>query len=138
MVLGSLYEGEVDLTSSNVISIVATAKLISLQELVKHCTKLMIERIDQKTVIAYYNASMTYGLEEVKKTTEQWLHLNLVFLTEFKQDFSILQNISAELMKQLTSSPNIFIWSDELCLYRMLRKWWVTKIGLWVSSIIFF
>lgn len=123
MALGSLYEGEVNLTSSKVVSIVASAKLLALQELVDQCTKMMIETIDETTVINYLKASLLYDLGDVKRTTEQWLHLNIVYASEIKQDFSFLQDISAEHMKAILSSPNLFIWSDEFCLYKMLRKW---------------
>lgn len=119
MVFGSMYSGNVILTSENVISILAIASLFLMQGLIDKCARTMIATIGKNNVISYYNASTAYGLPEVKRNTMQWLELNLVI----KSEDSLLRNISPELMKDVVSSQNLLVYNYEYSVYSMLRKW---------------
>lgn len=125
-VFGSLYSGNVILTPDNVISILGTAALFQMQELIDQCNEAMLQTIEQNTVIPYYNASETYGLLNLKKNALQWLELNLI-LSSAKEDYTFLRNISPELMRDLVSSPNLVIYGTDTFTYIMLRRWYCTK-----------
>lgn len=118
-----MYGGNVSLTSDNVVSILATASLFQIEELIDRCSKTMIHSIDDKNVISYLKASTTYGLTDVKANTIQWLELNLVSIA-VKGDYSFMQDISVELMKDLVSSQTFFVFKNECSIYQMLRKWY--------------
>lgn len=48
MVFGSLYEAEVALNPLEVVSILATATMFQLDDLIEQCTELMLETINPK------------------------------------------------------------------------------------------
>lgn len=117
-----MYGGSVVLTSDNVISILATASLFLMQELIDQCAAKMIETIDKENVILYHDASETYGLSNVKSNALQWLELNLLICLKEENWEIFLKAISLELMTCLMSSHN-FINGRLYSVYYMLRKW---------------
>ena len=128
VVLGSFYLDEVSLEPKDVIPILATATLFQLQGLIDQCTEIMAETTNIKTVIPYYNAASAYGVPKVKKTCKRWLEVNLMGHCWLHNSF--LKEISAELMSELVSSPNLVATQTEFCIYMMLRNWLVFFSGL--------
>lgn len=123
LALGSLYKGIFNLTAENVVSTLATASLFQLQLLADACIKFMKETIEKDTVADYCNASITYAVPEIKAAAVGWLELNIVYCSECR-DFMFLKNISAELMYNLISSPNLIVNGSEFYIYKTLRKWY--------------
>lgn len=118
-----MYGGDVVLTPDNVISILATASLFLMQELIDKCAKTMMGTIDKHNAISYCNASETYGLPSVRKKVTHWLELNLIICSG-EDDFSFLQNISVELMKDLITRQNLVLDGSDFDLYTLLRRWY--------------
>lgn len=125
VVLGSFYQDEVNLEPKEVISILATAALFQLEELIDECASVMIETMNSETVVSYYNAAVSYGLPEVKKTAKRWLEMNLLNYGWTHPLF--LKQIAPELMAELVASPDLVVLQTEFCIYMLLRIWYVYK-----------
>ncbi|KAJ6620118.1 Protein germ cell-less, partial [Pseudolycoriella hygida] len=125
-VFGSLYLDEVVIEPKCVISVLATATLFQLDELINRCAEVMIETVNAETSINYYEAACEYGVHSVKKAAFHWLLLNLLsFLQKHPQ---WLQQINIELMTALVASPDLFVVQTEFTLYVLLRQWLILKL----------
>jgi len=125
MVLGSFYQDEINLEPKEAISILATATLFQLQELIDECANIMIETMNSETVISYYNAAVSYGIANVKAAAKRWLEVNLLDYGWTHLPF--LKQITPELMADLVTSPNLIVLQTEFCIYMLLRIWYVYK-----------
>lgn len=146
-VFGSLYLDEVTIDPKDVISVLATATLFQLDELINRCSEVMIETVNAEvtmtlqflnhsdvtekfpilqTSISYYEAACEYGVHSVKKSAFQWLLLNL--LSFLQKHPKWLQRIDTELMTALVSSPDLFVVQTEFTLYLLLRHWLILKL----------
>ncbi|XP_014219919.1 protein germ cell-less isoform X2 [Copidosoma floridanum] len=121
IVCGSFYQDEINVEPKNVVSVLATATLFQLQGLIDQCTEIMIETINMKTAVSYYNASVCYGVPKVKVMCKRWLEFNLLEYGKFHDAF--LTDISPELMTELVASPDLVVMQTEFCIYVMLRVW---------------
>jgi len=123
MVLGSFYQDEINLEPKEAISILATATLFQLQELIDECANIMIETMNSETVISYYNAAVSYGIANVKAAAKRWLEVNLLDYGWTHLPF--LKQITPELMADLVTSPDLIVLQTEFCIYMLLRIWYV-------------
>lgn len=122
VVLSSLYKGEIDIDPQNVVSILATARLFQLEEIIKRCIEIMGENINSETVICYRNAELSYGISNnIKTATKRWLETNL--MTWQKENHALLKQITPELMTELISSPSLLILESEYHIYSLLKLW---------------
>lgn len=103
------------------ISTLATATLFQLQSLIDQCTEIMSETTNNKTVVSYYNAAISYGVPKVKNSCKRWLEVNLMPYGWHHPAF--LKEISPDLMVELVDSPNLVVMQTEFCIYMMLRVW---------------
>uniref|UniRef100_A0A1B0C0K3 BTB domain-containing protein n=1 Tax=Glossina palpalis gambiensis TaxID=67801 RepID=A0A1B0C0K3_9MUSC len=120
-VFGSMYSDEIEIDGKSVISILATATLFHLDGVIDKCSEVMTETINADTVITYYDAACQYGCRSVKKSTFNWLEINL--LSIYAKYSNILKRISIDLMTALISSPDLYVMQTEFSLYTMLRTW---------------
>lgn len=134
IVLGSLYQDEVNLEPKDVVSILATSTLFQLQELIEECANIMIETTNIETVIPYYNAAVSYGVPTVKAAAVRWLEVNLLAYGRYNASF--LKKITSDLMTELVASPELVAMQTEFCIYSMLREWYVYKIYPKYSKIV--
>lgn len=81
----------------------------------------MKEEIDRETVIAYYKAARFYGLEDLVNPTKQWLVTNL--LAYEYANFSLLKDMTPEIMSDILSSPDLVVFQYEFHIYDLLRDW---------------
>lgn len=81
----------------------------------------MIETTNVKTVVPYYNAAAAYGVSAAKTAAKRWLEVNLLGYGWLHPTF--LNEITAELMTDLISSPGLVAMQTEFCVYMMLRVW---------------
>jgi len=125
MVLGSFYQDEINLEPKEAISILATATLFQLQELIDECANIMIETMNSETVISYYNAAVSYGIANVKAAAKRWLEVNLLDYGWTHLPF--LKQVTPELMADLVTSPDLIVLQTEFCIYMLLRIWYVYK-----------
>ncbi|XP_037032912.1 protein germ cell-less [Bradysia coprophila] len=125
-VFGSLYLDEVVIEPKDVTSVLATATLFQLDELINRCAEVMIETVNAETSINYYEAACEYGVHSVKKSAFQWLLLNL--LSFLQKHPRWLQQVNTELMTALVSSPDLFVVQTEFTLYLLLRQWLILKL----------
>lgn len=118
-----MYTGGLNLTTDNVISILAAASLFRMQESIDECRQFMISNteINAETAILYYNASSTYELLDVKAIVETSLQLNLLSWLNAAEDYLFLQYASVELISNIVTSPNTLC--SEYFIYLMLKKW---------------
>lgn len=79
-----------------------------------------------QTAIIYYDAAIQYGTTEVKKTTFNWLLVNL--LSFYSKHGKWLELISADLLSDLISSPNLVVMQTEFALYALLKVWIYMKL----------
>ncbi|XP_020280911.1 protein germ cell-less isoform X2 [Pseudomyrmex gracilis] len=121
VVLGSLYQDEVNLEPKEVVSILATSTLFQLQGLIDECADIMIETTNSETVVPYYNAAVSYGVPNVKAAAKRWLEVNL--LSYGWRHPSFLKQIAPDLMEELVASPDLVVLQTEFCIYMMLRVW---------------
>ncbi len=54
------------------------ATLFQLEGLMDQCLSIMEETINVQTVIKYYETSLMYGTERIRKECLKWLRVNLV------------------------------------------------------------
>ena len=76
--LGSLYQDEIAVEPSDVIPVLATASLFTLEGLISQCLVIMDETVNVQTVVKYWEASMQYGCLEMARTCHDWLAVNLL------------------------------------------------------------
>uniref|UniRef100_U5ETV2 BTB domain-containing protein n=1 Tax=Corethrella appendiculata TaxID=1370023 RepID=U5ETV2_9DIPT len=124
-VFGSLYMDEVVLEPKEIVSILATATLFQLDNLIEQCADVMIETTNPETAVRYYEASKEYGVKKVKESTFNWLLVNL--LSFYLKNTKWLRLIDTNLMHSLVSSPELFVMQTEFTLYTLLRYWLFLK-----------
>jgi len=119
--LGSLYQDEIAVEPSDVIPVLATASLFTLEGLISQCLVIMDETVNVQTVVKYWEASMQYGCLEMARTCHDWLAVNL--LSHLPDHPSRLREIPPALMSDLVTSPDLFVMQTEFSVYVLLRLW---------------
>lgn len=76
--------------------------------------------------MTYYESACHYGVISIKKTTFNWLLVNLLSL--YSKHYKWLRNISIDLMYALISSPDLFVMQTEFSVYTLLRFWLYLKL----------
>lgn len=79
-----------------------------------------------QTAILYYNAAIQYGTKHVKKTAFNWLLVNL--LSFYSKHNKWLQLISADLLTDLITCPDLVVIQTEFALYALLKVWVYLKL----------
>ncbi|XP_012891195.1 PREDICTED: putative germ cell-less protein-like 1-like [Dipodomys ordii] len=132
-VLGSLYRDEDFLIEPpQVPTILATACLLQVNDLIYQCNDIMKETINVKTVCRYYIAADTYGLDYVKKECFEWLLHNLMT----HPTIQLYKEISLVLMKLLISSSDLLVMQKEVDIYTTLKEWMFLHLNPdWKGSI---
>lgn len=125
-VFGSMYSDEIEIDTTVVISILATATLFQLDGIIEKCSEVMIETINVNTAISYYEASCQYGTMIVKKSAFEWLETNL--LCAYSKNIKLLRKINIDLMTALVSSPDLYVMQTEFSLYTLLRMWMYIRL----------
>ncbi|XP_046457414.1 protein germ cell-less-like [Daphnia pulex] len=126
VVLGSLYQDELEIESSEVVSLLAAASLLQLDAIILKCCEVMAQTVNIKTVITYYESSKSYGVCTVKEACLQWLLVNL--LCYLPESPNRLREISADLMELLVTSKNLCVIQTEFSLYVLLKFWLFLKL----------
>ncbi|XP_037673755.1 germ cell-less protein-like 1 [Choloepus didactylus] len=116
---GSLYGDAVLIPPSRVISILATASMLQLEELIQQCGEVMKETVSAQTVCGYYYSAENYGLESVRTMCLEWLLDNL--MTQRNEE--LLREVSQDLMKELIASSELLVIEVEMDVYTTLKKW---------------
>ncbi|XP_063334713.1 germ cell-less protein-like 1 isoform X3 [Pelmatolapia mariae] len=110
VVFGSLYRDDVLIKPSRVVSILAAACMLQLDDLIQQCGETMKENISAKTVCGYYACASIYGLDSVIK--------------------------KVEVMEQLIQSSDLFVMQVEMDVYTALKKWMFLQLNpLWDGPI---
>uniref|UniRef100_A0A0P6FPD4 Germ cell-less protein 1 n=1 Tax=Daphnia magna TaxID=35525 RepID=A0A0P6FPD4_9CRUS len=120
-VLGSLYQDELVIQPSEVVSVLATAALLQLDAIISKCCEVMTQTVNIKTVIRYYESSKSYGVSAVEKACLEWLLVNLLCYVPETPDR--LREISVDLMELLVTSQNLCVVQTEFSLYVLLKFW---------------
>lgn len=121
IVLGSLYQDEIAVEVSQVVSVLGAAILFQLDGLIQQCCDIMMETTNVKTVVKYYDAAMEYGLQEIRDACFEWLLRNLLgFLPEYPNTF---REVSLDLLVELISSPQLCVIQTEFSIYALLKMW---------------
>ncbi|CAH0547623.1 unnamed protein product [Brassicogethes aeneus] len=122
VVLGSLYNCEITLNPLEIVPILATATMFQLDGLIEKCTEVMLETINPKTSLDYYNAACQYGDKKLQQVCFQWFLVNLMPYY-FSHPLSELKTIPISLMTKLVSDPDLFVIQTEYSIYVMLKYW---------------
>ncbi|KAM4819411.1 germ cell-less protein-like 2 [Thomomys bottae] len=133
LVLGSLYrEEDFSIEPSQVPSILATAHLLQVEDVIYQCNDIMKETINVKTVCAYYTAADAYGLDFVKRECFEWLLHNLMTHPMIE----LYKEISLDLMNLLITSSNLLVMQKEVDIYTTLKQWMFLHLNPdWKGSI---
>lgn len=117
--LGSFYREEIALVPIEVISVLACASLFSLEGLLAECESVMLDNVNAHTVLAYYDASLLYGVSRVSDRCLKWLAHNLMICDEIR-----LESVPVALFEKiLTSTKHLMIIQVETDLYSLCKKW---------------
>ncbi|XP_063712036.1 germ cell-less protein-like 1 [Symsagittifera roscoffensis] len=117
---GSLYCGEVNIPTGEVVAVLSAASLFQLDGMVELCIKIMHQNINLSTVGLYYNAAQLYGHPKLARKCAKWLQRVLMFT----QSLDLLQSISIDLMVTIIqSTSNFFVNQVEMDIYTLLKKW---------------
>lgn len=119
-VFGSLYQDEIQIMPLEAVSILASATLLQLDDLILQSIEVMKESINIDTVLLYYEAAELYGLADIKNDALDWLYKNM---DPISKSALHLQQISCELMAELISSHKLVVVQTEYTLYSLLRSW---------------
>ncbi|XP_035872270.1 germ cell-less protein-like 1 [Phyllostomus discolor] len=119
-VLGSLYQSPVYIPPRHVVSILATASMLQLDELIRQCGEVMKETATVYTVCSYYHSAESYGLPNIRTLCFQWLLDNLM---THRSDEVLLRQLSPDVMKELIASSELLVMEVEMDVYAMLKKW---------------
>ncbi|KAJ8954095.1 hypothetical protein NQ318_004400 [Aromia moschata] len=122
VVLGSLYNCEIVLNPLEIVPILATATMFQLDGLIEKCTEVMLETINPKTSLDYYNAACQYGDKKLQEVCFKWFLVNLMPYY-FSHPLSELKTIPVSLMAKLVSHPDLFVIQTEYSIYVMLKYW---------------
>ncbi|KAM5290347.1 germ cell-less protein-like 1 [Glossophaga mutica] len=118
--LGSLYQNPVYIPPRCVVSILATASMLQLDELIWQCGEVMKETVTVYTVCSYYYSAESYGLPNIRTICFQWLLDNLM---THRSDELLLRQLSPDIMKELIASSELLVMEVEMDVYAMLKKW---------------
>ncbi|GFR01035.1 germ cell-less protein-like 1, partial [Trichonephila clavata] len=119
-VFGSLYQDEIQILPLEAVSILASATLLQLDDLILQSIEVMKESINIDTVLLYYEAAELYGLADIKNNALDWLYKNMDSISKSAVH---LQQISCDLMAELISSHKLVVVQTEYTLYSLLRSW---------------
>ncbi|GFT50732.1 germ cell-less protein-like 2 [Nephila pilipes] len=119
-VFGSLYQDEIQIMPLEAVSILASATLLQLDDLIQQSIEVMKESINIDTVLLYHEAAELYGLVDIKNDTLDWLYKNMDSISKSSLH---LQQISCDLMTELISSHKLVVVQTEYTLYALLRSW---------------
>ena len=116
---GSLYQDEVTIEPADVLNVLAAASLFQLEGLISQCQVIMDETINVETVVRYWEGAQQYGCVQLAKVCVDWLTVNL--LSHLPDHPARLREVSASLMSELVSSPDLFVMQTEFSVYVLLR-----------------
>jgi BTB/POZ domain-containing protein 13 len=116
---GSMYKDDVDICSDNVVGVLATSTMFLLDGLADRCARLMKEEINLQSVMRFHAAGHLYSQPAAERTCMEWLekHLTTLYTPE------LLRDIDVQVMSKLVSSNDLFVETDELTLYNLVRQW---------------
>ncbi|CAG9864340.1 unnamed protein product [Phyllotreta striolata] len=125
VVLGSLYNCEIILNPLEIVPILATATMFQLDGLIEKCTEVMLETINPKTSLNYYNAACQYGDKKLQDVCFKWFLVNLMpyYIYYISHPLSDLKTIPVALMEKLVSHPDLCVIQTEYSIYVMLKYW---------------
>ena len=115
---GSFYKEEIEIMPLEVVNVLACASLFSLDGLIAKCAEIMIDNINYKSVIGFYEASLTYGVKSVTEKTLKWLSYNLMSNTDF-----VLADLKLSLLEEILETRDLLIIQVETDLYTTCKKW---------------
>ena len=116
---GSFYKEDIEILPLEVVSVLACASLFSLDGLISQCAMIMVENINFKSVISFYEASLTYGVKSVTDMTLKWLCSNL--MTSNNEFF--LAELKLSLFEKILGLSDLLIIQLETDLYTLCKKW---------------
>lgn len=124
----SLYSDEIVIDENNVLSLLAIASMLQMDDVILRCSEVMEETIFQKynlmwqkhNLIPYFEASNRYGITAISRTIQTLLESNLMDI--YQHDKLSLKEITSSLLTTLVSS-HIFIKKAGKNLYPLLRTW---------------
>ncbi|CAH1372628.1 hypothetical protein MTP99_014104 [Tenebrio molitor] len=122
VVFGSLYNCEITLNPLQIVSTLATATMFQLDGLIEKCTEVMLETINPKTSLDYYNAACQYGDKKLQEVCFKWFLVNLMTYY-FSHPVVNLKSIPVPLMAKLVSHPDLFVMQTEYSIYVLLKYW---------------
>jgi BTB/POZ domain-containing protein 13 len=115
----SLYKDDVDISSDNVVGVLAASSMFCLDGLVDRCARMMKDKTDVQSVIRFLDAGQLYSQPEVERTCMEWLERHLMTLDPPE----LLRDVNVQVMSKLVSSNGLFVKPNELGLYNMLCEW---------------
>lgn len=116
----SFYQEAVDLDAENVLSVLATASLFNLNDLLKKCGEIMQNTTNLDNVWSYYQAGLRYDTaDSVKYSMIQWFSTNFI---DLELNCSLLREITPELMVDIINHP-FLVTIDEWHVYKILKAW---------------
>lgn len=124
--LGSFYKDELTIEPSDVVSVLATARLFQLDGLLSQCLAIMEETVNVQTAFKYHESSLRYGCVGLEEHCRHWLLINL--LSIMPDNPGRLREIPPSLMGQLIESPHLFVMQTEFSIYVLLRLWMFLRL----------
>ncbi|XP_050301262.1 protein germ cell-less isoform X2 [Anthonomus grandis grandis] len=122
VVFGSLYLSDIALNPLEIVPILATATMFQLDGLIEQCTEVMLETINPKTSLDYYNAACQYGDRKLQEACIRWFLVNLMSYYYSNSETEI-RTIPISLMTKLVGHPDLFTIQTEYSIYVMLKFW---------------
>ena len=128
--LGSFYKHDIEIVPLEVIHVLACASLLSMEGLISQCACVMRENINSDSVLAYYEASLIYGVKQVEESTLKWLCQNLMSC----ENTIKLEQLNLQLFEKVLASSQLFLIQVETDLYSLCKKWLYCQLQTWVMQ----
>uniref|UniRef100_A0A8D8M4F0 Protein germ cell-less n=1 Tax=Cacopsylla melanoneura TaxID=428564 RepID=A0A8D8M4F0_9HEMI len=126
---GYLYGGSLNfIQQSNVANVLATAKLLEMNEIVDRVAEFLIKHANIHNAIKYFYLAEKYALLEVCDHIYQRLLFNLIplfrSLLDCEEKLSkMLSEIKMELLQKLVKDSDLIVVKDEYDVYLLMKKW---------------
>eukprot|EP01134_Creolimax_fragrantissima_P005587 CFRG5587T1 len=126
----SMYGDNYTISPDGLVSLIAGATLLQLDNLLDRCFETAKEYLDIDSVITLYEAGQAYGHTQLEEYTYKWIEGRLFMRAAWHTHthtntlpVNILMEVSIELMEKLVASPALVVMTMEMDVYALCCIW---------------
>ncbi|KNC76584.1 hypothetical protein SARC_10925, partial [Sphaeroforma arctica JP610] len=126
----SMYGDSIVITVDGLISLVASATLLQLDNVLDRCLATAKGSLDSSNVLTLYEAARMYGMTGIETLTVDYLSSRILLYAEDTHTPPInwLLGLDAALMQRLVVSSTLWVFTVELDVYSLCCMWMYAQI----------